>query len=107
MTAIPTGISEAHEVEVHLTCDAGQFRVAEQHVEKLTAALREAKSAILEGDADRATRAVNSAAATVGDLEEQDGGVCSFDGTVEGYYLDEDSAEATCPVCWTVHEVPV
>lgn len=90
MRATPTGISEAHEVDVYLTCDAGLYVVPEQLVERLTAALRDAR--------------VDAAAALVGKIE-HDGGVCSYEGTVEGFYLDDETAEAECPKCGTIHEV--
>ena len=88
MTAIPTGISEAHEVDVHLTCDEGLYTVPEQIVDRITDALRWAKAA-------------HRAAGEI----EVDAGTCTFDGEVAGSYLDEETAEAICPKCGTVHEV--
>lgn len=104
MTAIPTGISEAHEVDVRLTCDAGLYVIPEQIVDRITGALREAKAALLDGDTETVRLAIEAAARAVGEIE-VDGGVCTFEGAVEGYYFDEETAEATCPTCGTVHDV--
>lgn len=104
MRAIPTGISEAHEVDVHLTCDAGLFLVSEQLVDAFALRLREAKAALIAGDAAYASGQVTKAVDLINSIE-HDGGVCSFAGTVEGYYIDDDTAEAECPECGTVHEV--
>lgn len=104
MTAIPTGISEAHEVDVHLTCDEGLYTVPEQIVDRITDALRWAKAALLDGDTEGAALAVKAAHRAAGEIE-VDAGTCTFDGEVAGSYLDEETAEAICPKCGTVHEV--
>lgn len=106
MTAIPTGISEAHEVDARLTCDAPLYTVPEQIVERVTNALRGVKAALLDGDIDGALLAVKAAHRAVGSIEVA-AGQCSYEGTVEGFYLDDETAEASCPKCGTIHEVPL
>lgn len=106
MTAIPTGISEAHEVEVHLTCGEGLHLVPEQLVDRITRALREARAALIDYDHEYASAQVVAVCALVDSIE-LDGGACSFEGTVEGVYLDDETAEAVCPECGTIHEVPL
>lgn len=104
MTAIPTGVSEAHEVAVRLTCDEGLYTVPEQIVDRITSALVGAKAALLDGDTESAALAIKAAHRAVGEIE-VDGGVCTFEGAVEGSYIDDETAEATCPKCGTTHEV--
>lgn len=104
MTATPTGIDEAHEVNVRLTCDAGLYTVPEQIVDRITSALMGAKAALLDGDTESVALAIKAAHRAAGEIE-VDGGLCTFEGTVEGFYIDEETAVVTCPRCGTTHEV--
>lgn len=106
MTAVPTGISEAHEVDVHLTCGEGLHLVPEQLVDRITRALRLAKVALIDYDQEYASALIVAVSALVDSIE-LDGGACSFEGTVEGVHLDDVTAEAVCPECGTIHEVPL
>ena len=102
-----SALSEAHEVDVHLTCDAESCLVAWETIDRVSRALRDAKAAILEGDTDRAARDVTAALAITNEVEEYDYGRCAFTGGIEGYYLDDDTAEVVCPRCGALHVVPV
>lgn len=104
MTATPTGVSEAHEVGVRLVCDEGLYTVPEQIVDRITGALREAKAALLDGDTETVRLAIQAALRAVGEVE-VDGGTCAFEGVVEGYFYDDETAEATCPKCGANREV--
>ncbi len=100
MTAIPTGISEAHEVTVRAwSCEATTVVAGEQVIEAIDTLLG---GAALTGDCELAVRLSREA---IDRLADADTGVCSFRGDVEGIYLDGETAEVVCPKCGTVAEV--
>lgn len=100
MTAIPTGISEAHEAVIRAwSCEATVVHAGEQVIETIDTLLG---SAVLTGNYGFGVRVARVA---LDRLADADTGTCSFRGDVEGIYLDGETAEVVCPKCGTVAEV--